>query len=252
MENIKVNLFLVSIVTAAFLWGYQKENIRSSFFSQTNSEQGNEEARTPSAAPSPLATPANPATSPQASHVGALKPSATPGVISAPSRLPKTRNSPTPFPSPSFPARRESAASPQASPSPYGFRSPASNSGNPSNPYQEFLRKRSGQNTKQNSGLSDTMNSINSGGIQDKQISRRNAYFEKLSQQLKDLKGEQAPSPDQPDSENTNTQANDANETLPSENPEILADEDELGGEEFIEDEQLAEEEFDDFEEPLQ
>ena len=71
----------------------------------------------------------------------------------------------------------------------------------PANPYQALARNpmqpaaTPGARPYPSSGLTQTLDSIQPGEITDNQIIRRNAYFEKLSQQLKELKGETAPSP---------------------------------------------------------
>ena len=56
------------------------------------------------------------------------------------------------------------------------------------------------QNTGEKNALSDTLDSIRPGQIQQNQIVQRNAYFEKLSQQLRDLQGgaPNAPAPQAP------------------------------------------------------
>ncbi len=244
MENLKVNLFLVSIVGAAFVWGYQKENIRSAFFSQT-APKATEVPDTSDSLPDNKAPQV--VSSPKPPSRTGLQPTATPGVLTAPAGLPRVASSPTPFPSPNFPARRRDAGTPQATPTPYGFNRQGAGSDSASNPYQEFLKKRSQQQQNTNSGLSDTMNSIKSGGIRDQQITRRNAYFEKLSQQLKDLKGEQTPSPEKADAQDE-VSSEEATPTDDVETNELQADQEQ---EEFFEEEgeQLGEEEFIEFDE---
>lgn len=54
----------------------------------------------------------------------------------------------------------------------------------PDNPYEQFMKA-----VEPNNNLSDSLNSLNSGALKDEQVIRRNEYFEKLSQQLKELQG---------------------------------------------------------------
>lgn len=61
----------------------------------------------------------------------------------------------------------------------------------PVNPYAALGKASAGP--RQNGNLAATMDSINSGEIQDEQVVRRNAYFEKLADQLKELRGEPPP-----------------------------------------------------------
>ncbi len=49
-----------------------------------------------------------------------------------------------------------------------------------------------------NAAMAATLDSITPGSVQENQIAQRNLYFEKLSQQLKDLQGGEAPPPVQP------------------------------------------------------
>lgn len=51
------------------------------------------------------------------------------------------------------------------------------------NPYEQFMK------AAQPKSLNDSLNSLNSGEIRDDQVIRRNEYFEKLSEQLKELQG---------------------------------------------------------------
>lgn len=55
----------------------------------------------------------------------------------------------------------------------------------PANPYEQFM-----QNVQPKT---DSLDSINNKSMRDDQIIRRNEYFEKLSQQLKDMQGETQP-----------------------------------------------------------
>ena len=63
--------------------------------------------------------------------------------------------------------------------------------GVPANPYAALNKAASPPG--QSGSLAQTMDSINSGQIQDEQVVRRNAYFEKLAEQLKELRGESPP-----------------------------------------------------------
>lgn len=68
----------------------------------------------------------------------------------------------------------------------------------PENPYQRFMNmanpgSQASTQSPKTGALANTLDSIRRSGIEDQQIVRRNAYFEKLSQQLKELKGEAPP-----------------------------------------------------------
>lgn len=53
----------------------------------------------------------------------------------------------------------------------------------PANPYEQFMKAVEPNN------LNDSLKSLDSGELRDEQVIKRNEYFEKLSQQLKELQG---------------------------------------------------------------
>ena len=176
-------MFILTVVLSAFLWGYHKKSIAAwlrSDNSEATEEKSPQAAETPTvASPTANALP-SPSLSPAPFPAG---PSPTPGIFPSPQRGNQKDTGvvtyPSPLPSPSF-----------APPPPGGYQ----------NPYQRFLQE-SGQAVPSPTpnSLRDTIDSIRPGESTDEQHIRRNAYFEKLSQQLKELRGdqnaEQAPPP---------------------------------------------------------
>lgn len=73
--------------------------------------------------------------------------------------------------------------------------------------------------TKSQESLGKTLDSINSGEVKDEQIERRNLYFERLSQQLKELQGQQPQPSDVGAQPGGATEATGATDEVTPENP---------------------------------
>lgn len=160
MYDYKRYLFLMLILGAAFIWGYKRDTIFLAInqFSGRVKEAHTEEARNEE-------THAKETSSPAA----------------------KTET-PVPAAALPLPAMHTPQTAPQAAKAPP-----------PENPYQRLMNmtnpgsQASPPESPKTGALANTLDSIRRSGIEDQQIMRRNAYFEKLSQQLKELKGESPP-----------------------------------------------------------
>ncbi len=90
------------------------------------------------------------------------------------------------------------------------------------NPYKQFMKA----STKNANSLNSKLKNLSSSGLKEEQLIRKNEYFEKLSQQLKDLKGRNVVKPEaleQGANKEINLEANDTvrNEVIPDDLEEI-------------------------------
>ena len=115
---------------------------------------------------------------------------------------------------------------------------------NPNNPHPYLHPGQAAQ-------LNNTLDSIRPGQIEEKRLRKRNLYFEKLSEQLKELQGKQKnqkevspPVPEKPEKGEDLDLAEPGEEMIDEELPEgaPLDEEDELIDEDFIDDEELIDE----------
>lgn len=198
------SIFIATIVICSFLWGYHQETIvswwRSADVPPSETEQ-----------PEAVDTPATRSPAPEASSN--TPPSPTPSAVPQTVRTPSSAAT---IPSPQ-PATQQPRALASPLPTPV-FPSPPD--GDYQSPYERFLRE-SAQKPSTEGSIADTMDSIRPGEVTEEQQVRRNAYFEKLSQQLQELRGDAPPDADSDEAQ----EAADAPEAEDELSPEDVEDE---------------------------
>ena len=124
----------------------------------------------------------------------------------------------------------------------------------PHNPYAEMMKAAAEARKKHSESMSGTLDSIRGGEIGEARKVQRNAYFDKLSQQLKELRGENPP-PNKPQAQvdeieapkrgaaRPKSQPAPQGVVIPQAEPDNVALDDQLGGEA---DEQMIDELADD------
>jgi hypothetical protein len=203
MSNLRRPAIITLLLLAAFIWGYRGDevvtDVGSLFQSRSHSTapaaesesaagtaqaDPNQAARNISSAPFPggmVPSGANP-THPAGTAVSNAQANAAylgghePGSVS-----PSQAGGRWVYPGPHGAAPANGAAAPPPFP------------GQP--PYPQSSPQLAGQ---PNPAMAATLDSITPGSVQENQIAQRNLYFEKLSQQLKDLQGGETPPPAQP------------------------------------------------------